>query len=230
MAGRTVKVPSQFWHNREVELDPYAPNAVGDDLAAAVSWQYRTALADRGEPPRMFDGGRSDLPPFTASGIPPELLLQIPARCRHAVAAEPDRGQAYSMLQEAMANPEAAFAHPGLDAAVARVKAWSEGPTLTDIERHVRDSAHQVRHAERQQAINQAFEQGGDAAAKALVRQFTAEDQAENSALEDALGSLVGVLHNGIAPHQPHGPMAQPHIWDRDAVDRSAPMTGAAGV
>ena len=227
MTGRTARVRSLFQHRqgtREVEIDPYANTALADDLAGLVSWQYRHALADRGEPPKMFNGGLTDLPSFTASGIDLQILLQVPARCRHAIAAERDLGTAYEMIQKAASNPEAAYDHPSLTEAVERIQAWSDGPALTATERFLRDDEPRRRQQERQQAINKAFETGGDAASKALMRQFEAEDAAEQAEFDEVHQSLIGVMHMGIDPSAPpSGPMAQPHMTSRATVDTTAP-------
>lgn len=58
---------------------------------------YRLAAA-AGPAPTMFVSG--DLPPFTASGIDPALLLKVPARARHILAAEPERGRALALIEE----------------------------------------------------------------------------------------------------------------------------------
>jgi hypothetical protein len=46
--------------------------------------------------PTLFGAGY--LPPFTASGIPPEALLEVPWRARHSMAAAETPQDAYAIL------------------------------------------------------------------------------------------------------------------------------------
>lgn len=50
--------------------------------------------------PTLFGGGALDLPPFTASGIDPQALLQVPWQARHALASAGTPREAYAILNE----------------------------------------------------------------------------------------------------------------------------------
>jgi hypothetical protein len=74
-------------------------------LAMADTWpaKVRYALAINPNVPTMWSTG--DLPAFTASGIDPELLLELPWGVRHAAALESERGQVLSWLDIYGDNP-----------------------------------------------------------------------------------------------------------------------------
>lgn len=48
-------------------------------------------------PAKVFSTG--DLPPFTASGVDPQMLRDLPAVVRRAVAAEPDLGRVLRVIE-----------------------------------------------------------------------------------------------------------------------------------
>jgi len=73
----------------------------------------------------MFTGGTADLPAFTASGIDPRLLLELPYRLRHYAAALADPVEVHGLFEQHSTDPHAAAPHQGLDEAVARVRAWT---------------------------------------------------------------------------------------------------------
>lgn len=62
-------------------------------------WASASARADE-PPPRLFNSGPGDVPVLTASGIPADALHEIAWQARHPVAAEPDRGKAYQLLEK----------------------------------------------------------------------------------------------------------------------------------
>jgi hypothetical protein len=78
----------RFPHPRPDEVSTWAQ---GSDGSARVS-----AARARGGEPTLFTGGQ--LPPFTASGIPPEALLEVPWKARHALAAAPSTAAAYAFI------------------------------------------------------------------------------------------------------------------------------------
>lgn len=85
---------------------------------------FRTA----GPAPTLFPTG--DLPPFTASGIDPKALLQVPWLARHPIAAEPSQAAAYRMV-DFYASEDGEIAskvdftgHPGNVDYRERMRAW----------------------------------------------------------------------------------------------------------
>lgn len=87
------------------------------------------AIAAREAPaPTLFADG--DLPPFTASGIDPQLLLRVAWPARHAIAAAP-RETAFALMQDYMGEPDMAAmdfgGHPGNVEYAQRVFAWASG-------------------------------------------------------------------------------------------------------
>lgn len=82
--------------------------------AAAMARTPRVAARAADPAPTLFATG--DLPPFTASGIDPQVLLSVPWQVRHAVASAPSQAEAYQMLQDysgADAEDAAALEHGG---------------------------------------------------------------------------------------------------------------------
>lgn len=81
--------------------------------------------------PTLFGGG--DLPPFTASGIDPQALLQVPWQARHALASAATPREAYAIVNEFTGlSPDSAEtlavtaygSHPGNGEYVQRVEQW----------------------------------------------------------------------------------------------------------
>lgn len=117
---------SNFDRRTRVNINPYAANPIVDDVAALSPAAYEAATRE-GQAPKLFSGGRSDVPPFTASGLDPQLLLKLPYGVRHAAASEPDRAVVLQMFEEYGDDPDARIDHPGLSAAVQRVQRWASG-------------------------------------------------------------------------------------------------------
>lgn len=140
---------------------PYAPPAAhtagaGRFAAPVVSqlstWAQgssgarMTGEARRRSPePTLFGSG--DLPPFTASGIPPEALLQVPWQARHAMASATTPAEAWRVLDDfsrlsSVEDAEAVAAsmyggHRGNREYAARVEHWllngrSEAEVMAD--------------------------------------------------------------------------------------------------
>ncbi|MDP9092278.1 MAG: hypothetical protein M3N95_04880 [Actinomycetota bacterium] len=108
---------------RKVTLDPYGPNPLEEDMKGSPA--YDMAKASGVPVPKMFQGGQSDLPVFTASGIDPKLLMQLPYRIRHAVAAEPDPAAVHGIFEEHAHQPDVIMPHIGLDDAIGRMSTWA---------------------------------------------------------------------------------------------------------
>ena len=110
-----------------ITIDPYGLNPLADDYRQVNDGTYRIALSKAGPPPKMFAGGSADLPAFTASGIDPQLLLKLPFTARHAVAALPDVATVHAIFEDDADNPDLFIDHPGLQAAIVRVRNWAAG-------------------------------------------------------------------------------------------------------
>jgi hypothetical protein len=106
--------------------DPvYARNPLVDEVRRT---RPQASLPAASDAPTLFHSG--DLPPFTASGIDPKILLNVPWQARHPVAAAPTTAHAYALLDQ-YTGPEAEIAaalnfggHPGNVAYKARVRNW----------------------------------------------------------------------------------------------------------
>ncbi|MCD4525238.1 hypothetical protein [Nocardioides sp. cx-173] len=110
-------------------IDPYAPNPFADRAKLIDPVRFEQVSAVK-EPPKMFAGGTSDTPAFTASGIDPELLLRLPAGVRHAAAAEPDIRVVHRWFEEFAGISEAVVDHQGWRDAQARVEDWLNNTDL----------------------------------------------------------------------------------------------------
>jgi len=115
----------------ERSTGPFARNPL---VAAAYRDRPGEAVqaASRGPAPTMFTGG--DLPAFTASGVDPRVLLQVPWNARYDVAAETSAAKVFQVVEEfngcppdeaeAMASTLGLDRNKGVDAYKARVRDW----------------------------------------------------------------------------------------------------------
>ncbi|MFY0406904.1 hypothetical protein [Solicola sp. PLA-1-18] len=110
-------------------VDNYATNPLADWYAEVYPERFKAVSAVK-DPPKMFAGGTSDTPAFTASGIDPELLLKLPVGVRHAAAAEPDVLVLQRWFEEFAGLPEIEVDHEGLRSAKARLQDWMENTDL----------------------------------------------------------------------------------------------------
>ena len=85
------------------------------------------AIASRERPaPTMWHSG--DLPPFTASGADPSVLLQLPPGARHIAATLPTRAALMALVDQQAGAPEGTVIRsPGWDEYQARVQNWGSG-------------------------------------------------------------------------------------------------------
>lgn len=81
----------------------YALNPAADKIRAEAALD-RAAPQPRTSPPTLFLAG--DLPPWTASGIPPEALLDVPALARHSMAAVATAAEALA-IRDQCSGPDA---------------------------------------------------------------------------------------------------------------------------
>jgi hypothetical protein len=103
-SGR-LDYPSRFASgDRLVQIDPYAPNPLLDDLRQS-NGQTVQAATRGGPPPTLFSGG--DVPPYTASGNDPRALMKLPWMVRHAAAKANAAGWA-RIFDEYANDPDAA--------------------------------------------------------------------------------------------------------------------------
>lgn len=90
-----VRMPSPWGGGgATVEVDLFAENPVVDYIRA-------TSGPGAGPEPGFFAGGNT--PPFLASGLPVEILRNVPYVFRHAVAAAPTTAEAYSLAEVELA-------------------------------------------------------------------------------------------------------------------------------
>jgi hypothetical protein len=113
--------------NHWVSIDAHGLNPLAEDYRGVNPDTYGVSVSKAGPPPKMFSGGTADLPAFLASGLDPQLLLQLPATARHAAAAEPDVAKVHAIFEQAGSDPYLTIGHEGLDAAIGRVRAWASG-------------------------------------------------------------------------------------------------------
>jgi hypothetical protein len=86
----------------------YSANPLLAEVRRAKPALVAAAEAE-GPPPRLF--GSADLPPFTASGLPPELLAAQPWPLRRLLAEAPTRAAAYEIMDRYSGPGGAAAAH-----------------------------------------------------------------------------------------------------------------------
>lgn len=110
-----------------VTVDVHARNPLADDYRQVNPENYAISESKAGPPPKMFAQGTADLPAFTASGIEPSALLQLPYTARHAAAAMPDLASVHNLFENEAGNPDLHIDHPGLHQAIGRMRDWAAG-------------------------------------------------------------------------------------------------------
>ncbi|MCD4525235.1 hypothetical protein [Nocardioides sp. cx-173] len=127
---------SAGWNGALLGVDTYGPNPYVTDLSASYPGVFGAAT-ERQAAPTLFAGG--DLPPFTASGLSPEMLKELPFTMRHAAASERDTAKLLDWIERAVAEHErvkyAVLDHPGLAAYRDRVNAWVNGLNPDELRR-----------------------------------------------------------------------------------------------
>jgi hypothetical protein len=111
-----VNATSQFRPGAHVQIDPYTANPLLQDASQAVPETVQAATASNGDAPRMFSGGTDDLPPFTASGADPDVLLRLPYQLRHSAATDPSAQNVLTLIEQHTNDPDTMLT-PGADAA-----------------------------------------------------------------------------------------------------------------
>lgn len=110
-------------------IDNYAANPLAERARLMDPTRFELVSAVV-EPPKLFAGGRADLPAFTASGIDPSLLLKLPAGMRHAAAAEPDITKVHQWFEEFAGGPDAVIDSEGWREAKSRIRDWMDNTDL----------------------------------------------------------------------------------------------------
>jgi hypothetical protein len=75
----------------------YASNPILFEMQRDKPALVNAAMAENPNPPRLFDS--TDLPPFTASGLPPQQLASLPWPLRRPVAEAATLSAAYELVQ-----------------------------------------------------------------------------------------------------------------------------------
>jgi hypothetical protein len=118
----------------ELQSDPYGPNPLVTDLSIRNQTLFELASA-RATAPTLFASG--DLPPFTASGVDPQVLTRLPFTMRHAAAAERDAGKVLALVEECAGDPSrmgrGVMNHPGMDEYRERMNHWISGLKIPDV-------------------------------------------------------------------------------------------------
>ena len=129
---------STGWNGAPLTTDTYGPNPYVTDLSARSIGVFEAA-SERQAAPTLFAGG--DLPPFTASGLKPEILTDLPFTMRHAAASEQSTTKLLDWVERAVAERESTkyvtLEHPGLEAYRERVNAWVKGLNPDRLHRDV---------------------------------------------------------------------------------------------
>jgi hypothetical protein len=126
---RAIAVTSAFDQHKTVTVDPWATNPLLDDATQVAPATVQAATVSQGEAPKMFSGGASDLPPFLASGVDPQVLIRLPYQLRHQAAMEADPAKVLDLLENqghsdvVMGQPAAA----GLADYTGRMHDWLAG-------------------------------------------------------------------------------------------------------
>lgn len=83
----------------------YAASPVADRIQASNPNEFRAASPVKGAPKLFGANNDRDLPIIMASGLDPAILMEVPWQVRHRIAAEPDRGKVYRLLENYADDP-----------------------------------------------------------------------------------------------------------------------------
>jgi len=121
-----VAQASIFSPQQTVYVDPWAVNPLLDDAEQAIPETVAYARAVGGDPPSMWDSG--DLPPFTASGVDPQVVLTLlPWKMRHAAAMNASAATVLNWVEEYGHDSGIKMQSPGLGDYIARFRGWLAG-------------------------------------------------------------------------------------------------------
>jgi hypothetical protein len=117
------------------KADPYGPSPLVTDLSIRNRALFELA-SERSPAPTLFASG-GDLPPFTASGVEPELLNRLPYAMRHAAASEASAGWVLNLIEQVASDPvrmgRGEITHPGLDEYRMRMDTWVRGLKTPEV-------------------------------------------------------------------------------------------------
>lgn len=137
----TIQAVSRFNPHGQVQIDPFAANPLLDDAMQAVGPTARAATVTNGDAPKMFASGTADLPPFTASGIDPRLLMQLPYQLRHLAASDPDPASVLSLFERQAGQPDIIDPEQAVGSGLAeyegRMSDWLSGKWTNPSHGHV---------------------------------------------------------------------------------------------
>jgi hypothetical protein len=105
-------------------VDKYGKSPLEQDLRQANPLIYGIAAKIR-PAPDLFSTG--PLPPFVASGLPPDVLNALPAGCRHAAAAMSSPAEVYALLDRVAGSPDMFVPSAGLEDYQDRMASWAAG-------------------------------------------------------------------------------------------------------
>lgn len=164
------------WDVKRMPVDATARNPLVDQVRAAARAQQLPSPA--GAPPELFVTGAT--PAFTASGIPPETVLQAPWPARHAMASAPTASEAMAILTECSVPDGAETAqmlygsHPGNQDYADRVEDWRVA-SLTDHQLAVEPGPAATAERQRREAelTQQPLSADDEAMIRSLAGQYT---------------------------------------------------------
>jgi hypothetical protein len=121
---------------RTLTTDPYGPSPLVTDLSVTNPLMFKAA-SERGPAPTLFATG--DLPPFTASGVDPQLLTGLPYNWRHAAASSSDPALVLAWLEQCAQDHDAYGRagdqpHPGLMDYRMRMESWVDRLVVPDLD------------------------------------------------------------------------------------------------
>lgn len=106
-------------------VEDYAPyNPLLNQVSKTQPAIVQVALTE-GPAPTMWVSG--NLPPFTASGLDPQVLNRLPWATRHWAAAEPDKLKVLGVIEQYGDFEGIEMEHSGLEAYKQRFSRWMSG-------------------------------------------------------------------------------------------------------
>ncbi len=132
ITGRSAFSPMNVVEAVEVTVDRAGVNPLLED---AAQWHPCYPLAmEEAVPPTCFAQG--DLPSFTASGVDPKVLLDLPWNVRHYAASAESKATVLAMVEQFADDPtmpaipgvDDGYYHPGAEKYARRMEAWLIGP------------------------------------------------------------------------------------------------------
>ncbi len=104
VGSRSVTVPLAARPRMSDDTSLFAPNGLLAELSRDRPALVAAAKAEDPTPPALF--GDEDLPPFTASGLDPRMLADLPWPLRRPVAQATTLSAAYALVEKYAGVPE----------------------------------------------------------------------------------------------------------------------------